>query len=115
MNREYFNYRVYSDGRVWSNFKNDWKQPVLDTDGYLKMKLYINKGVYVEKRVHQIVAECFPEICGYSFEGSEVDHLDGNKLNNDVSNLRVCTHRENLNNPNYKTKMSESQRNRYNK
>ena len=29
----------------------------------------------------------------------EVDHIDGNRTNNDLSNLRWVTHKENLNNP----------------
>lgn len=29
----------------------------------------------------------------------EIDHIDGNRSNNEVGNLRWCTHRENINNP----------------
>lgn len=45
--------------------------------------------------LHRLLAECFiPNPNGYN----EIDHIDGNPQNNDLSNLRWCTHKENLNN-----------------
>lgn len=44
--------------------------------------------------MHRIVAEAFIENSnGYT----EVNHIDQNKFNNDVSNLEWCTHKENVN------------------
>lgn len=51
------------------------------------------------KLIAHLVAKAFPEICGEWFEGCQVDHLDTNKLNNNALNLRVCTEKENHNNP----------------
>lgn len=45
---------------------------------------------------HLEVAKAFPEICGEWFEGCEVHHKDGNSLNNEASNLIVCTHDEHV-------------------
>lgn len=50
-------------------------------------------------RVHTIIAEAFPEICGEKKEGYEIDHRNGNKRDNRASNLRYVTHKDNLNNP----------------
>lgn len=49
--------------------------------------------------IHKVVARCFPEICGRWFKGCQVDHLDTDRHNNKATNLRVCTVKENANNP----------------
>lgn len=59
--------------------------------GYCEVSLRVNK---VEKRfkVHRLVAEAFiPNIDNKPF----VNHIDGNKENNSVSNLEWCTDKEN--------------------
>lgn len=48
------------------------------------------------KRVHRIVWETFN---GEIPDGYEIDHIDGNRLNNALSNLRCVTHTENMANP----------------
>lgn len=60
--------------------------------GYEELKLSINK-----QRVHMLVALAFiPNPDNKQF----VDHIDTNRLNNNVSNLRWTTISENANNPN---------------
>lgn len=68
-------------------FKNQW--------GY--SRVFINGKSPLLSR---IVAQAFPEICGEWFEGCQVDHISGNKDDNSVYNLRVCTQTENQNNRN---------------
>ena len=47
------------------------------------------------------VAYTYPELIENEwFEGAEIDHKDGNPMNNHPSNLHWVTHKENMNNPN---------------
>lgn len=60
--------------------------------GYLIVSLSIN-GKRTSKAIHRILAECFipnPDNL------SDVDHVDGNRQNNAISNLRWLTHGENI-------------------
>ena len=79
-------YKVTSDGRVYS-FHKELKQSVTTT-GYLRVNLN-NKDGGKTFKVHRLVAIYFlPNPMNYKC----VNHIDGNKLNNDVSNLEWCTY-----------------------
>lgn len=58
--------------------------------GYSRLKLR-NKGNDKDVYIHRLVAEAF-----INKEGEVVNHLDGNKKNNALSNLEVCSQRENI-------------------
>ena len=79
----------------WSEFREVKPRLVC---GYLQVNL---SGIRIPKLVHRLVAETFiPNPLGLR----DVDHIDGNKTNNRVENLRWVTHKENCNNPNTKYK-----------
>jgi len=78
-------------GNVWSTTYNRELHPILTNRGYLRVNLSKDKTV---KRVsvHRLVAEAFipnPDNL------PQVDHIDGNKLNNCVENLRWISQSEN--------------------
>ena len=99
---------VTSDGRVfkryvikkgykpvgWTEFKE--VKPRLSS-GYLSVTIPYREGC----SIHRLVAEAFvPNPLGLR----DVDHIDGNRTNNNPTNLRWVTHKENCNNPNTKYK-----------
>lgn len=82
------NYEVSDDGRIRNNrTKRELKQFV-GRDGYARAQ-FAGKT----RLIHRVVAEAFlEEVSGKEF----VNHIDGNKQNNCVSNLEWCTFGENL-------------------
>lgn len=95
-----YGYRVYevsSYGRVKVNGEL-YDVCISKSDGYKYL---------ARKQLHRIVAELFipnPENKPY------VDHIDGNRLNNRVDNLRWVTSKENNNNPVTKERFSKARK-----
>jgi hypothetical protein len=96
-------YYVTEDGKVFRNGK-ELKQSLNDK-GYHRVKLsFGNTGKIV--RINKMVAETYipnPE------NKSEVNHWDGNKSNNHVSNLKWCTHKENMEHASINNLMSKGE------
>ncbi len=69
--------------------------PCIDVWGYNKVQLYLEKSSRKTILVHRIVAKTFLE--NYT-EDLEVDHIDGNKINNNVNNLIMANRFDNQRN-----------------
>lgn len=84
-------YRVSNYGNIISLKANKESNlnPVLHHTGYLTCRLYKDKK-WKERKIHRLVAELFVD-----GQGVQVNHIDGNKLNNHHLNLEYCSNREN--------------------
>ena len=86
------NYGVNEAGEIYSFRQNKILSPKRNHDGYLRIQLW-NKGQCEFVGIHRLVAEAFiPNPENKPF----VNHIDGDKRNNSVSNLEWCTQKENI-------------------
>ena len=92
------NYWISNHGRVWSNLTQKMLTQALTKAGYWCIHISSTQGHPAYFLTHRLVAKAFlppPE------DGRNVvDHIDGNPQNNQPSNLRWCTTKENIHNPN---------------
>ena len=84
-------YRVSNTGKVFGIKRKNILAAAPNEKGYMYVVLYKN-GKMKSQRVHKIVMLAF---CGKS-NGLEINHIDGDKKNNNLSNLEYCTHYENM-------------------
>ncbi len=66
-------------------------KPRVNKDGYYELTLYSENHKKVTKRIHRLIAETF---LGKNSD-LVVNHIDGDKLNNDVNNLEYVSAKEN--------------------
>ena len=89
----YPNYIVYENGMIYSTLSNKYLKPSKNKKGYMTVELFNDSG---SKRllVHRIVATAFIE---NPYGLPQVNHIDEDKGNNNVSNLEWCTAKYNMN------------------
>ncbi len=86
-------YQVAEDCKVFSLYYNKYLKPELDKHGYHRYTLYF-KGKAKHYLAHRLFAQAYipnPE------NKTQINHKDGNKLNNTIENLEWASPSENLN------------------
>lgn len=88
---EFPNYWVNKDGTI----VNEKTRKILipsERNGYLRVNFFYNKNSY-KRSLHKVLYETFN---GPIPEGMLVDHIDGNRSNNALYNLRLVTQSDNM-------------------
>lgn len=92
-----YDYYVTDDGRVWSDKSKKFMAQSFDKNGYKKVALR-SKDLPPKKchlySVHRLMMENFFPFHG--MENYQVNHIDGDKTNNNLSNLEWVTCKENI-------------------
>lgn len=85
-------YGIDENGTITSLITKRKITPMIGTTGYYMVNLRKNNKQHM-RRVHRLIALAFiPPVEGKN----NINHKDGNKLNNTISNLEWCTQSENI-------------------
>lgn len=91
--KDFEDYLIDKKGNIFSVRKNKYLKWSINRDGYAKVTLHKNKYKKMFS-VHRLVAQTFiPNVNNLP----QINHKDGNKLNNNVNNLEWCTAKHNMN------------------
>ena len=89
-----FNYYITDDGKVWSERTQKFLSFQYDKNGYVKVQMRSTDNKSHRYSVHRLVLENFKPV--ENIENLQVNHIDGNKKNNNLTNLEWTTSEENI-------------------
>ena len=86
-------YAVTEEGQVINLANNLPLKPILNNNGYYKVGLACGDGTHKQVSIHTLVAKHF---IPNPYDYTQVNHIDGDKSNNAVSNLEWCSAGQNI-------------------
>jgi len=97
---------IFKSNGVTNIFKGKTLKAHINKYGYKTISLS-NKGIEKKVRLHQLLAVAF---LGHKINRHKkvIDHIDNNKLNNDLSNLQIITNRHNASKDTFRIKNKTS-------
>lgn len=93
--RNYDNYDVYPDGRIFSYYTNKFLKPKTNKNGYQVVLLYDNEGNRKMYYLHRVVYE---SVSGKPIpQGMQINHRSEVKTENFFENLELMSPKQNTN------------------
>ena len=90
---EFPNYEIADDGTIRNRTTMAIKSQYLGSTRYYFVTLHRDNANGKPRRVHRLIAAAF---IPNPHNKPEINHKDGNRTNNHISNLEWCTHPENM-------------------
>jgi hypothetical protein len=107
--KDFPNYEINKFGVIKNKITKKTLKNILNTTGYYMVNLY-NEGKKKAIYIHRLVGITF---LSNPKNLPEINHIDGNKLNNNIENLEWCTRKENSTHS-YKLGLQKSKRGKEN-
>lgn len=89
-------YIIYENGDVFSKYHKKLLTNEPDFKGYIVNTYLMTDGTYKTCSRHRVIYYYFKK---ENIEGFEIDHIDTNRGNNSIDNLKLTDRNENCNNP----------------
>lgn len=87
-------YLIDRFGRIFSEYSGSELKQVVTENGYKAISLNTTDGKRIQRKVHRLLMFTFCYFPGC--ENYQVNHKDGNKFKNEISNLEWVTPKENI-------------------
>lgn len=93
--RDYSNYEIFDDGRIYSYKSKKFLKPSTEKNGYQKVCLVDNEGKNKTYLLHRVIYE---SVTGSPIpEGMQINHRSEDKTSNMISNLEIVSPKQNCN------------------
>lgn len=86
------NYEISNNGMVRNKLSKRILKPAISNKGYYMVAMSKNNKIH-SYTIHKLVMEHFNRC---AFENEVINHIDSNKLNNNIDNLEYVTQKENV-------------------
>ena len=95
MYKDFRNYEIFEDGRIWSYKSKKFLKPITMPNGYQTVNLVDNEGKKKMYYIHRVIYE---SVTGAPIpKGYEINHISEAKDENMITNLQLISHKENCN------------------
>ena len=93
--RQYDNYEVFEDGRIWSYKYKKFLKPYTNKNGYQRVRLTDNEGNTKWYQLHRVVWEA---VTGEEIpDCMQCNHINENKIDCSFANLNLLSPKQNCN------------------